>query len=91
MDLLGKIEQHMRDAASIPRAFRGEELAERPTATGADRTRRGVHLVGERGDDGLAAGGDRHPVGADAAEFFFIMGVQGPGDAGQSRVHLPNG
>ena len=34
IDLLGKIEQHMRDAASIPRAFRGEELADRPTATG---------------------------------------------------------
>jgi len=34
IDVLGKIEQHMRDTASIPRAFRGEELADRPTATG---------------------------------------------------------
>ena len=34
INLLGKIEQHMHDAAAIPRAFRGQELAERPTATG---------------------------------------------------------
>jgi hypothetical protein len=33
-ELLGKIEKHMRDTASIPAMFRGEELAERPTATG---------------------------------------------------------
>ena len=34
IEMLGKIEQHMRDTAAIPRAFRGEELADRPTATG---------------------------------------------------------
>ena len=34
IDLLGRIEKHMRDAASIPAMFRGEEVAERPTATG---------------------------------------------------------
>lgn len=34
VELLGRIEKHMRDAASIPAMFRGEEVAERPTATG---------------------------------------------------------
>jgi len=32
--LLERIEKHMRDASSIPPAFYGEELADRPTATG---------------------------------------------------------
>ena len=34
VDLLARIEKHMRDAASIPAMFRGEEIADRPTATG---------------------------------------------------------
>jgi len=34
VDLLGRVEKHMRDAASIPAMFRGEEIADRPTATG---------------------------------------------------------
>jgi len=34
LELLNRIEKHMRDASSIPPAFYGEELADRPTATG---------------------------------------------------------
>ncbi len=32
--LMERIEKHMRDASSIPEAFYGKELADRPTATG---------------------------------------------------------
>lgn len=34
IELLARIEKHMRDASSIPPAFYGEEVAQRPTATG---------------------------------------------------------
>ena len=34
LTMMERIEKHMRDASSIPAAFYGEELAQRPTATG---------------------------------------------------------
>lgn len=34
LEMMQRIEKHMRDASSIPAAFYGEELAQRPTATG---------------------------------------------------------
>lgn len=34
LELMVRIEKHMRDASSIPEAFYGKELAQRPTATG---------------------------------------------------------
>jgi len=34
LEMLERIERHMRNAGSIPPAFHGEELAQRPTATG---------------------------------------------------------
>jgi len=34
LEMMQRIEKHMRDASSIPPMFYGEEIAERPTATG---------------------------------------------------------
>lgn len=34
LEMMARIEKHMRDASSIPPMFYGEEIAERPTATG---------------------------------------------------------
>jgi hypothetical protein len=34
LEMMARIEKHMRDASSIPPMFYGEEVAERPTATG---------------------------------------------------------